>query len=57
LRKKDKIDEHSPHHVQQDLLMAAYRLEPESDDALLVWNAFNKYIARQWGWGVETCPA
>lgn len=36
--------------------LAAYLLEPESDDGLLVWNAFDKYIAREWGRGVETCP-
>lgn len=36
--------------------LAAYLLEPESDDGLLVWNAFDKYIAREWGRGVETYP-
>ena len=36
--------------------LAAYLLEPESDDGLLVWNAFDKYIAREWGGGVETYP-
>ena len=36
--------------------LAAYLLEPESDDGLLVWNAFDKYIAREWGRGTETYP-
>lgn len=36
--------------------LAAYLLEPESDDGLLVWNVFDKYIAREWGRGVETYP-
>ena len=36
--------------------LAAYLLEPESDDGLLLWNAFDKYIAREWGRGVETYP-
>jgi hypothetical protein len=36
--------------------LAAYLLEPESDDGLLVWNAFDKYIAREWGRGVEIYP-
>jgi hypothetical protein len=36
--------------------LAAYLLEPESDDGLLVWNAFDKYIASQWGRGLQTYP-
>jgi hypothetical protein len=36
--------------------LAAYLLEPESDDGLLLWNAFDKFIAREWGRGVETYP-
>jgi hypothetical protein len=36
--------------------LAAYLLEPESDDGLLAWNAFDRYLAREWGTGVETCP-
>jgi dipeptidyl-peptidase-4 len=36
--------------------LAAYLLEPESDDGLLLWNAFDKYIAREWGGGVESYP-
>ena len=29
--------------------LAAYLLEPESDDGLLVWNFFDRYLAPQWG--------
>jgi len=29
--------------------VAAYLLEPESDDGLLVWNFFDRYLASQWG--------
>ena len=29
--------------------LAAYLLEPESDDGLLVWNFFDRYIIPQWG--------
>jgi len=29
--------------------LAAYLLEPESDDGLLVWNFFDRYIVPQWG--------
>jgi hypothetical protein len=36
--------------------LAAYLLEPESDDGLLVWNAFDRYLAREWGRGVEVYP-
>ena len=36
--------------------LAAYLLEPESDDGLLVWNVFDKYIASQWGRGFQTYP-
>jgi len=28
--------------------VAAYLLEPESDDGLLVWNFFDRYLASQW---------
>ncbi len=30
-------------------ILAAYLLEPESDDGLLVWNFFDRYIVPQWG--------
>jgi len=36
--------------------LAAYLLEPESDDGLLVWNVFDKHIASQWGRGFQTYP-
>ena len=29
--------------------VAAYLLEPESDDGLLVWNFFDRYVVPQWG--------
>ncbi|MBU1012295.1 MAG: M14 family metallopeptidase [Bacteroidetes bacterium] len=29
--------------------LVAYLLEPESDDGLLYWNYFDKYLAPQWG--------
>ena len=29
--------------------LAAYLLEPETDDGLLRWNFFDKYLAPQWG--------
>lgn len=28
--------------------VAGYLLEPESNDGLLVWNYFNRYLAQQW---------
>ena len=31
--------------------VAAYLLEPESDDGLVVWNFFDRYLAQQWGRG------
>jgi hypothetical protein len=36
--------------------LAAYLLEPESDDGLLVWNTFDRDIVAQWGRGVMTYP-
>jgi len=36
--------------------LAAYLLEPESDDGLLVWNFFDRDIVAQWGRGVQTYP-
>jgi hypothetical protein len=36
--------------------LAAYLLEAESDDGLLVWNVFDKHIASQWGRGFQTYP-
>lgn len=36
--------------------VAAYLLEPESDDGLLVWNFFDRYLASQWGGGQSVYP-
>jgi hypothetical protein len=36
--------------------VAAYLLEPESDDGLIYWNFFDRYLATQWGSGPRTCP-
>jgi dipeptidyl-peptidase-4 len=36
--------------------LVAYLLEAESDDGLLVWNYFDKYIVPQWGRGPQTYP-
>jgi dipeptidyl-peptidase-4 len=36
--------------------VAAYLLEPESDDGLLVWNFFDRYIVAQWGRSAQTFP-
>ncbi|MGD8535337.1 MAG: M14 family metallopeptidase [Candidatus Aminicenantes bacterium] len=36
--------------------VAAYLLEPESDDGLLVWNFFDRYVVPQWGRGALPYP-
>jgi hypothetical protein len=36
--------------------VAAYLLEPESDDGLVVWNFFDRYLASQWGNAAQTYP-
>jgi hypothetical protein len=36
--------------------VAAYLLEPESDDGLIVWNYFDRYLGLQWGSGPSTYP-
>jgi len=36
--------------------LAAYLLEAESDDGLLVWNYFDKYVVSQWDRGTQTYP-
>ncbi len=36
--------------------LAAYLLEPESDDGLLVWNFFDRHIAQQWSRALQTYP-
>lgn len=36
--------------------LAAYLLEPESDDGLVVWNFFDRYLAGQWQRGLSELP-
>lgn len=36
--------------------VAAYLLEPESDDGFLVWNFFDRYLVPQWGRGEQVYP-
>ena len=36
--------------------LAAYLLEPESDDGLLVWNFFDRYLVPQWSRSPQTYP-
>ncbi len=36
--------------------LAAYLLEPQSDDGLLLWNYFDKYLVPQWGEGYFPYP-
>ncbi|MFQ6046088.1 MAG: M14 family metallopeptidase [Gemmatimonadales bacterium] len=36
--------------------VAAYLLEPDSDDGLLVWNFFDRYLQAQWGSQPQTYP-
>jgi len=36
--------------------LAAYLLEPESDDGLLVWNVFDRYLTAEWGRGLRPYP-
>jgi len=36
--------------------VASYLLEPESNDGLLVWNFFDRYIVPQWGRGTLEYP-
>lgn len=36
--------------------LAAYLLEPESDDGLLVWNFFDRYLSPQWRRGFNEYP-
>ena len=36
--------------------LAAYLLEPESDDGYLTWNFFDKYLVPQWGRGYLPYP-
>jgi len=36
--------------------LAAYLLEPESNDGLLTWNFFDRYLVPQWGTGYNPYP-
>jgi dipeptidyl-peptidase-4 len=36
--------------------LAAYLLEPESNDGLMTWNFFDRYLVPQWGMGYNPCP-
>jgi len=36
--------------------LAAYLLEPQADDGLLVWNYFDRYLTPQWGSGYYPYP-
>ena len=36
--------------------LAAYLLEPESDDGLFVWNYFDRFLASQWRRGPQAAP-
>jgi dipeptidyl-peptidase-4 len=36
--------------------LAAYMLEPQSDDALILWNFFDRYLVPQWGKGFYAYP-
>ncbi len=36
--------------------LAAYLLEPESDDGLVAWNFFDRYLVTQWGARFKTLP-
>ena len=36
--------------------LAASLLEPESDDGLLVWNFFDRYLVAQWSRELQTVP-
>lgn len=36
--------------------VAAYLLEPQTNDALILWNFFDRYLVPQWGRGYNTYP-
>ena len=36
--------------------LAAYLLEPESNDGLMAWNLFDRYLVPQWGMGYNPYP-
>jgi hypothetical protein len=36
--------------------LAAYLLEPQSNDGLMTWNFFDRYLVPQWGMGYNQYP-
>jgi hypothetical protein len=36
--------------------LAAYLLEPQSNDGLVLWNFFDRYLVPQWGYGYNPYP-
>jgi hypothetical protein len=36
--------------------LAAYLLEPQSNDGMVFWNFFDRYLVPQWGTGYNPCP-
>ncbi len=36
--------------------VAAYLLEPQSNDGLVTWNFFDRYLVPQWGMGYNPYP-
>ncbi len=42
--------------AQPSGILAAYLLEPESDDGLVVWNFFDRYLAGQWQRSLSELP-
>jgi dipeptidyl-peptidase-4 len=57
---KDTVEFQSGNYVvrmaQPLANLAAYMLEPESNDALLLWNYFDRYLVPQWGKGFYAYP-
>jgi len=58
--KKDTIEFQTGNYVvrmaQPLANLAAYMLEPESNDALILWNYFDRYLVPQWGRGFFDYP-
>ena len=36
--------------------LAAYLIEPQSNDGLMTWNFFDRYLVPQWGMGYNQYP-
>lgn len=36
--------------------LVSYLLEPQSNDGMIVWNYFDRYLVPQWGQGYNPCP-